>query len=99
IFDEFHERSIHADTGLAFVRETATALRDDLRIVLMSATIDVEAIARQLDTSAIVRVEAPLHPVETRYRPPEPGRRADDDIADAIIESLDAAEGDVLVFL
>lgn len=99
IFDEFHERSIHADTGLAFVRETAAALRDDLRIVLMSATIDVAHLAAHLDTDAIVRVDAPLHPIETRYRTPSPGRREHDDVADAVIEVLSETVGDVLVFL
>jgi len=99
VFDEFHERSIHADTGLAFVRETASALRDDLRIVVMSATLDSAGLARQLDTEAVVQVESPLHPIETRYRPPAPGRRPEDDIADAVIEVLAERDGDVLVFL
>jgi ATP-dependent helicase HrpB len=99
IFDEFHERSIHADTGLAFVRETAAALRDDLRIVLMSATIDSAWLAGRLETNAVVRVEAPLHPVETRYRTPVPGRREHDDVADAIVEALAETSGNVLVFL
>jgi ATP-dependent helicase HrpB len=99
VFDEFHERSIHADTGLAFVRETAAALRDDLRIVVMSATFDAHQLARHLETEAIVRVEAPLHPIETRYRTPAPGRREHDDVADAVIEVLPETTGDVLVFL
>ena len=99
VFDEFHERSIHADTALAFVRESAEALRPDLRIVLMSATFEAGALASQLGTDAIVAVEAPVHPVETRYRSPAPGRRPHDDIADAVVEVLAEADGDVLVFL
>jgi ATP-dependent helicase HrpB len=99
VFDEFHERSIHADTGLAFVRETAAALRDDLRLVLMSATLDAQTLAERLETDAVVEVAAPLHPVETRYRPPTPGRREHDDVADAVIETLGHAQGDILVFL
>ncbi|MEZ5247386.1 MAG: ATP-dependent helicase HrpB [Acidimicrobiales bacterium] len=99
VFDEFHERSIHADTSLAFTRETAGALRDDLRIVVMSATLDTTQLAHRLGTDAIVRVDAPLHPVETRYRTPTPGRREHDDIADAVMEILPETAGDVLVFL
>ncbi|MEQ8839975.1 MAG: ATP-dependent helicase HrpB [Acidimicrobiales bacterium] len=99
VFDEFHERSIHADTGLAFVRETAAALRDDLRVVLMSATLDSAGLAGRLSTDAIISVDAPLHPVETRYRVPAPGRRAEDDLADAVLEVLSERAGDVLVFL
>ena len=99
IFDELHERSIHADTALAFTLETRSALRDDLRVVLMSATIDAEPLATRLGTDAVVEVDAPLHPVQTRYRPPTPGRRAEDDVVDAVLEALAAADGDVLVFL
>jgi ATP-dependent helicase HrpB len=99
VFDEFHERSIHADTALAFARETAGALRDDLRLVLMSATFDASDLADRLGTDQVIRVEAPLHPVETRYRTPAPGRPRHDDTADAVLEALPMAEGDVLVFL
>ncbi|GJM36728.1 MAG: ATP-dependent helicase HrpB [Acidimicrobiales bacterium] len=99
IFDEFHERSIHADTALAFTRETRSALRPDLRLVLMSATIDGDSIAAQLGEAEIVRVESPLHPVQTSYRVPAPGRSSADDTADAIVEAVSAHAGDVLVFL
>lgn len=99
VFDEFHERSIHGDTALAFARESAGALRDDLRLVLMSATFDATDLAARLDTDEVVRVEAPLYPVETRYRSPSPGRHRHDDTADAVLEALTMAEGDVLVFL
>ncbi len=99
IFDEFHERSIHADTALAFTRETRGALRDDLRLVLMSATIDAARLAEQLGNTEVIRVDAPLHPVDTRYRPPTPGRRPEDDVADAVLEVLNEEAGDVLVFL
>ena len=99
VFDEFHERSIHADTALTFTRETAAALREDLRIVLMSATYDTVTLAGQLGTDAIERVDVPLHPIETRYRTPAPGRREHDDIADAVLEVLPETTGDLLVFL
>jgi ATP-dependent RNA helicase HrpB len=99
VFDEFHERSIHADTGLAFVRETASVLRPDLRIVLMSATVDTTDLARRIETDQIIEVEAPIHPVETRYRPPAPGRRPEEEVPDAVMDALRESEGDVLVFL
>ena len=99
LFDEFHERSIHADTGLAFVRETASVLREDLRIIVMSATLDATGLAHRLGTDAVVQIDAPLHPVETRYRTPAPGRRPEDDVADTVLEALSSHEGDVLVFL
>lgn len=99
VFDEFHERSIHADTALAFTRETMSALRDDLRIVLMSATVDAERMAEQLGTTAVVSVEAEVHPVTTIYRAPGPGRTVDDEVPDAVIDALRAYEGDLLVFM
>ncbi|MEM7141110.1 MAG: ATP-dependent helicase HrpB [Actinomycetota bacterium] len=99
IFDEFHERSIHADTALGFALETRSALRDDLRLVMMSATIDGDRLAGQLGGATVVSVDAPLHPIVTRYRAPTPGRRVEDDVADATLEALADEPGDVLVFL
>ena len=54
IFDEFHERSLHADTALAFTRETLAALRPDLRVVVMSATLDAASLAARLRTDAVI---------------------------------------------
>lgn len=99
VFDEFHERSIHADTGLAFARETASVLRDDLRLVVMSATVDAEELGARLQAGAVITADAELHPVEIRYRPPAPGRRAEDEVPDAVAEAISTGEGDVLVFL
>jgi len=102
IFDEFHERSIHADTALAFVRETIDALRDDLRLIVMSATFDAASLATRLRTDAIVTADAPLHPVEIRYEPPAPGITVDEAVVPAVTALLkQPAEttGDVLVFM
>ncbi len=101
VFDEFHERSIHADTAMAFARETADALRDDLRIVVMSATLDADSLATRLRTDAIVRADAPVHPVDTTYRPPAPGNTVDQEVPDAVLDVLASTgpPGDVLVFL
>ncbi len=78
IFDEFHERSIHADTGLALCLDIQEGFRPDLRLLVMSATIDTEAVSGLLGNAPIVQVQGRQFPVETRYRPGscglEPGR-------------------------
>ena len=99
LFDEFHERSIHTDTALAFLaRPWAPA--PDLRIVVMSATRRRSAGAR-LRTDAVVKVEAERHPVTISYRPPEPGEDLTDAAAAAVVDAVgsDAHAGDLLVFL
>src|SRR5690606_26424417 len=67
IFDEFHERSIHADTSLAFALQTQSLLRGDLRILVMSATLDVSAVSALLDDAPVVRSEGRSDPVDTIY--------------------------------
>ncbi|MCX5883371.1 MAG: DEAD/DEAH box helicase, partial [Deltaproteobacteria bacterium] len=69
IFDEFHERSIHADTGLAFCLDIQEGFRPDLRLLIMSATIDTEAISGLLGNAPIIQALGRQFPVETRYRP------------------------------
>jgi len=99
VFDEFHERSIHADTALVFTLETLEALRHDLRLILMSATIDTTSLAHHLGTDCVLRVEGRTHPVTTIYRPPAPGRDSDAEVPDAVIDALASHSGDILVFL
>lgn len=101
VFDEFHERSLHADTALAFVRETQSALRPDLRLVLMSATLDAHALATRLRTDAVVAVVATTHPVDVVHRPPAPGENVETAAVGAVVAVIDDAShvGDVLVFL
>ena len=101
IFDEFHERSIHADVSLAFVRETAAVLRDDLRVIVMSATLDADVLATRLRSDAVISVEAERHPVAISYRPPEPGEELLDAVARATADAIadPAHGGDILVFL
>src|SRR5690606_39121845 len=65
IFDEFHERSIHADTALAFALQTQSLLRPDLRLLVMSATLDVESVTALLGPVPVVRSEGQAFPVET----------------------------------
>ncbi len=103
IFDEFHERSLNADLGLAFVEQTRGLLREDLRVVVMSATLDVEPVAALLSRPEtpvpVVGSEGRTHPVEVRWRPLRSGQRVESATAAAVREALDATDGDVLVFL
>nr|AWM11348.1 ATP-dependent helicase HrpB [Bradyrhizobium symbiodeficiens] len=99
LFDEFHERSLDADMGLALARDAQTGLREDLRILVMSATLDGARVARLLGDAPVVESEGRAFPVETRYL----GRKADAPIerqmADAIASALRADGGSVLAFL
>ncbi|RXG92234.1 ATP-dependent helicase HrpB [Bradyrhizobium zhanjiangense] len=99
LFDEFHERSLDADMGLALARDAQTGLREDLRILVMSATLDGARVARLLGEAPVVESEGRAYPVETRYL----GRKADAPVerqmADAIASALRAESGSVLAFL
>jgi ATP-dependent helicase HrpB len=107
IFDEFHERSLNADLGLALALRTQELLRDDLRLLVMSATLDGAAVAAMLGDAPIVTSEGSVHPVETRYAPPPAPRspqrprrqRIDAGAAAAVAAMLPSTTGDVLVFL
>ncbi|PPQ14934.1 ATP-dependent helicase HrpB [Bradyrhizobium sp. AC87j1] len=99
LFDEFHERSLDADMGLALARDAQTGLREDLRILVMSATLDGARVAKLLGDAPVVESEGRAFPVETRYL----GRKADAPVerqmADAIASALRADSGSVLAFL
>ncbi|HEX9938334.1 MAG TPA: ATP-dependent helicase HrpB, partial [Longimicrobium sp.] len=99
IFDEFHERSLHADLGLALTLQTRAILRDDLRVLVMSATLDGAPIAALLGDAATVTSEGRVHPVETRWLPRKAEGRMEPVAARAVRSALDAEDGDVLVFL
>lgn len=102
IFDEFHERSLHADLGLALCLETQAALRDDLRLLVMSATLDAAPVARLLGDAPLVTSAGRAHPVETRYVPIEArhgGGAPPGAVAAAVRRALAEEEGSVLVFL
>lgn len=70
IFDEFHERSLQADLGLALVRECQDVLREDLRLIVMSATLDPGPLSRLLGNAPVLSCDGRMYPVEVRYRPP-----------------------------
>ncbi len=103
LFDEFHERSLYADIGLALTLETQQHLRPSLRILVMSATLDGEQVARLLGPSGapvpVVRSEGRAFPVDTRHRPPRPDDRLEAATARVIREALVNDAGDILVFL
>jgi len=91
VLDEFHERSIHADLGIAMARQAWLA-RDDLRLVVMSATLDTSRVAAWLRECPVVVVPGESFPLEILYRP-------DATVASAAAEALSSASGQVLCFL
>ncbi|GKQ54952.1 ATP-dependent helicase HrpB [Bradyrhizobium sp. Ce-3] len=99
LFDEFHERSLDADLGLALARDAQTGLREDLRILVMSATLDGARVARLLGDAPVVESEGRAFPVETRYV----GRKVDAPLerqmAETIATALRVDAGSVLAFL
>lgn len=90
IFDEYHERSLNADLAMALTRETQSLLRPDLRMVVMSATIDTTSLCEALH-APLVESEGRMFPVEIRY--------SDEEVASCVRRSLVEHEGDILVFL
>ncbi len=98
LFDEFHERSLDADLGLALALD-ASALRPDLRLLVMSATIDGARIASRLGNVPVTASEGRAFPVETRYLPPDPLQRLEDQMTAAILTALREEEGSILAFL
>jgi ATP-dependent helicase HrpB len=99
LFDEFHERSLDADLGLALARDAQTGLREDLRILVMSATLDGARVARLLGDAPVVASEGRAFPVETRYLGRKPDAPLERQMADAIATALRADPGSVLAFL
>ena len=99
VFDEFHERSLDADLGLALVLEAQQNFNSALRILVMSATLDGARVAGLLQNSKIIESEGRSYPVETRYRPRDPQQSVDDAVYTAIMEALSQDEGSLLVFL
>ena len=99
IFDEFHERSLDADLALALTLETRDVLRPDLRVLVMSATLDGAGIARLLGDAPVITVEGRAYPVDTRYVERRSDARVEDVAASVVRRALAEAEGDVLVFL
>ena len=88
IFDEFHERSLDADLGLALARDAQSVLRPDLRILVMSGTLDGAAVAGLLGGAPVLSSEGRTWPVETRYLGRDPGASVEDQAARAVRRAL-----------
>ncbi|WP_205995669.1 ATP-dependent helicase HrpB [Pseudolabrys sp. FHR47] len=99
LFDEFHERSLDADLGLALARDVQQGLRDDLKVLVMSATLDGARVAALIGDAPIVESEGRAFPVETRYLGRDPRERIELQVADAVRRALRADTGSLLVFL
>ncbi|WP_417624468.1 ATP-dependent helicase HrpB [Paremcibacter congregatus] len=105
LFDEFHERSLEADFGLALCLDVQQGLREDLKLVVMSATLDGENVARLMGGAPIVTSEGRAYPVEMRYLDQAPsgrGRftpRVENTVAEAVLRALKEEQGSLLVFL
>ena len=99
IFDEFHERHLHADLALALCLDSQRTLREDLKILVMSATLDGESISKLLGDAPIVTSEGRRYPVDIRYLPRDPSGPLPPLVCDAVLSALEKNEGDVLVFL
>jgi len=98
VLDEFHERSLDADLALALTRRVRDDARPDLRVVVMSATLDCEPLVTYLDAPAI-ESEGFLHPIEIRYAERPDDRRTDEQVASCVRQALTETTGDVLAFL
>ncbi|PLR26839.1 ATP-dependent helicase HrpB [Caulobacter zeae] len=99
IFDEFHERSLDADLGLALARDSQGLLRDDLKILVMSATLDGARVSALLGDAPVVESEGRMFPVETRYLGRDDRQRLEERVGRAVERALAEETGSILVFL
>lgn len=99
IFDEFHERNIHADLGLAFCLQSQAILREDLRILVMSATLDTKPVADLLGDAPVLYSEGRAFPIETFYQKRHLDERIEPAVVRVIQEALQSNQGDILAFL
>ena len=99
IFDEFHERSLDADFGLALALDVQSALREDLRMLVMSATLDVERVAALLDHPPVIESLGRSFPIDIRYQDRPGGERIEDAVTRAILDAHANETGSILAFL
>lgn len=100
IFDEFHERSLDADLGLALALDVQKQVRDDLRLLVMSATLDVDSLLRVLgDSTPVIDCPGRAWPVQTLYRTPPRREAGETHQANVVLEALSQHDGNILVFL
>jgi ATP-dependent helicase HrpB len=99
IFDEFHERSLHADTALAFAIESQQGLRDDLKLLIMSATLDGMALESLLPDAPVIRSEGRGFPIDYHYRPLNRQQWLEPQVGAVVLEALASHTDSALVFL
>jgi ATP-dependent helicase HrpB len=99
LFDEFHERSLDADLGLAFALDAQQGLREDLRLLVMSATLDGARVRALLGDAPLIESQGRAFPVVTRYVGRNPSTRIEDEVARVTLEALASDSGSILVFL
>lgn len=99
LFDEFHERSLDADLGLALALDVQAALRPDLKLMVLSATIDAEAVSALMQGAPTVTSKGRSFPVDVRYLPGKPRQRIAPQVVDAVRQAITQDSGSLLVFL
>jgi ATP-dependent helicase HrpB len=99
LFDEFHERSLDADLGLALALDAQEGLREDLRLLVMSATLDGARVASLMPGAALIESEGRAFAVATRWLGRDPAQRVEDEVARAILRALAEEGGSILAFL
>jgi ATP-dependent helicase HrpB len=99
LFDEFHERSLEGDLGLALARDAQSALRPDLKLVVMSATLDASRVAALLGDAPVIVSEGRMFPVRHEYRPRDAQAPLEREVSAAVRAALASESGSALVFL
>ena len=99
MFDEFHERSLEADLGLALARDVQLGLREDLKLLVMSATLDGARVGSLLEDAPVIESAGRAFPVETRYLGRDTQQPIERQVADAVLRALRTDSGSLLVFL
>lgn len=99
VFDEFHERSLDGDFALALALDIQSALRPDLRLLAMSATLDGARVARLMGKAPVIESPGRAFPVEIRHRERQPGQPIEETVAEAVSAALAEEDGSVLAFL
>ncbi|QFY90888.1 ATP-dependent helicase HrpB [Magnetovirga frankeli] len=99
IFDEFHERNLQGDLALALALDAASALREDLRLLIMSATLETERLAAFLDNAPVLLGEGRSYPVQIQYQPRDSQLPPQGQALNGVLKALAEQSGDILVFL
>lgn len=99
IFDEFHERNLHADFALTLALEIQKVIRPDLKILIMSATLDTAAVAALLNNAPVVSSAGRQYPITVQYVAEDNSKRLHENVASLVMRALRETQGDVLVFL